>query len=55
MPTPSPSFEVDFQINQHILSGLKVDHIKVVNGEPGSKCFKGIRTFVKSGRYEVRW
>lgn len=54
MPSPEPSFQVNFQINQHILSGLKVDHIKVVN-ETGYKPFKGVRTFVKSGSYEVRW
>ena len=54
MPSPDPAFQVNFQVNQHILSGLKVDHIKVVN-ETGYKPFKGVRTFVKSGNYEVRW
>lgn len=51
---PSPAFVVDFQIGQYSFSGVRVDQLKV-QGDVANKPFKGIRTFTKSGRYEVRW
>ncbi|KAI5448830.1 hypothetical protein NCC49_006334 [Naganishia albida] len=51
---PSPAFIVDFQIGQYSFSGVRVDQLKV-QGDVANKPFKGIRTFTKSGRYEVRW
>ncbi|GHJ86856.1 hypothetical protein NliqN6_3258 [Naganishia liquefaciens] len=51
---PSPAFVVDFQIGQYSFSGVRVDQLKV-QGDLANKPFKGIRTFTKSGRYEVRW
>lgn len=51
---PSPAFVVDFQIGQYSFSGVRVDQLKV-QGDIANKPFKGIRTFTKSGRYEVRW
>lgn len=54
-PIPSPCIQVGFEINQHSLSGLRVDQLKVLNDAQGKPPFRGIRTFVKTGSYEVRW
>ncbi len=53
-PVPSPSVQVSFDIQQHSLSGLRVEQLKVLH-DAAYKPFKGIRTFVRSGHYEVRW
>jgi AP-3 complex subunit mu len=53
-PIPSPSFTVGFGIQNHSLSGLKVDQVKVL-GDAMYKPFKGIKGVVKGGRLEVRW
>lgn len=55
LPSPARTVTVEFQINQHSMSGVKVDQVKVSNNSNPQKLFKGIRTMVKSGRYEVRW
>ncbi|KAG0091215.1 AP-3 complex subunit mu-2 [Podila epicladia] len=43
---------VEFMINSHSLSGLKVDALKLFN--EGYKPYKGVRTMTKAGRYQVR-
>ncbi|KAF9179875.1 AP-3 complex subunit mu-2, partial [Haplosporangium sp. Z 27] len=43
---------VEFLINSHSLSGLKVDVLKLFN--EGYKPYKGVRTMTKAGRYQVR-
>jgi hypothetical protein len=53
-PVPSPSVQVAFEISQYSLSGLRVDQLKVLN-DTQYKPFRGIRTFAKSGHFEVRW
>ncbi|KAF9994753.1 AP-3 complex subunit mu-2 [Entomortierella chlamydospora] len=43
---------LEFLINSHSLSGLKVDVLKLFN--EGYKPYKGVRTMTKAGRYQVR-
>ncbi|KAF9965516.1 AP-3 complex subunit mu-2 [Mortierella alpina] len=43
---------VEFVINSHSLSGLKVDVLKLFN--ESYKPYKGVRTMTKAGRYQVR-
>ncbi|KAK3829383.1 MAG: Mu homology domain-containing protein [Benniella sp.] len=43
---------VEFLINGHSLSGLKVDVLKLFN--ESYKPYKGVRTMTKAGRYQVR-
>ena len=53
-PSPSPSFNLSFEILNHSFSGMKVDQLKVF-GDVMYKPFKGVRQVAKSGRMEVRW
>lgn len=43
---------LEFLINSHSLSGLKVDVLKLFN--ESYKPYKGVRTMTKAGRYQVR-
>ncbi|WWD10014.1 hypothetical protein V865_008147 [Kwoniella europaea PYCC6329] len=53
-PTPSPSFEISFNIQHHSFSNLRVDQLKV-QGDVMYKPFKGVRQLARSGKVEVRW
>nr|ODN87950.1 AP-3 complex subunit mu [Cryptococcus depauperatus CBS 7841] len=53
-PIISPSFKVDFAIQNHSFSNLKVDKLRV-QGDVTYKPFKGIKMLAKSGKIEVRW
>ncbi|WWC89889.1 uncharacterized protein L201_004818 [Kwoniella dendrophila CBS 6074] len=53
-PTPSPSFNVTFNIQHHSFSNLRVDQLKV-QGDVMYKPFKGVRQLGRSGKIEVRW
>ncbi|WWC60961.1 uncharacterized protein I303_103538 [Kwoniella dejecticola CBS 10117] len=53
-PTPSPSFDVSFNIQHHSFSNLRVDQLKVT-GDVMYKPFKGVRQLARSGKIEVRW
>ncbi|WWC69284.1 uncharacterized protein I206_103222 [Kwoniella pini CBS 10737] len=53
-PTPSPSFDVSFNVQHHSFSNLRVDQLKVT-GDVMYKPFKGVRQIARSGKIEVRW
>ncbi|KAJ3045410.1 AP-3 complex subunit mu-2, partial [Rhizophlyctis rosea] len=46
------TISVDFKINMHTSSGLRIDSLQVHN-EP-YKPYKGVRTLTKAGRYQIR-
>ncbi|WVQ78401.1 hypothetical protein IAT38_000487 [Cryptococcus sp. DSM 104549] len=53
-PIPSPAFDVNFTIQHHSFSNLRVDQLKV-QGDVMYKPFKGVRMLARAGKVEVRW
>ncbi|ODN98475.1 AP-3 complex subunit mu [Cryptococcus wingfieldii CBS 7118] len=53
-PIISPSFEVNFSVQNFCFSNLRVDKLKV-QGDVMYKPFKGVKMLGRAGKVEVRW
>lgn len=53
-PGPSPSFQIEYTVQNHSYSGIRVDQLKVA-GDVLYKPYKGVRSIAKAGKLDVRW
>jgi AP-3 complex subunit mu len=52
IPDTTPTLSAEFRIMQYAASGLKVDHLSLMNER--YKPYKGVKFITKAGKFNIR-